>query len=117
MPTREGNRTTNLATLTNELAQQILAMDLGSQHSIAKLVHAYYTSRGYESKHLGIDLGYSYTKDGGKTFVNDGMDMFEIFDLVTEKLKGQRILDFSEYEDRIVGLPFNLHFTVREDTK
>ena len=117
MPPREGDRTTILTVLTDDITKQILSMEIGAQHSIAKLVHAYYTSRGYESKHLGIDLGYSYTKDGGETYVIDGMDMFEILDLVTEKLKGQRILDFSEYEEMIVGLPFNLHFIVREDTE
>jgi hypothetical protein len=54
-----------------------------------------------------------WTKDGGETFaIRDG-DLFAVLDRVTKKLKGKRKLDFREYGDMAVGLPYNLIFTIR----
>ena len=65
---------------------------------------------GYETRHLGINLGWGWTKDSGKTYVVAGDDLFAVLDQVTEKLEGKRILDFSEYEYQLVGLPYQLDF-------
>ena len=114
MPRREGNRKQIITRIVDDLSQEIMTMEIGSQASIARLVHLHYEPLGYESKHLGINLGYGWTKDSGKTYVIAGSDLFDVLDGVMKKLKGKRVLDFSEYENMIVGLPFNLNFTVRE---
>ena len=67
--------------------------------------------------HENIDPLGNYTKDtkdSGKTYVIASSDLFEVLDCIMKKLEGKRVLDFSEYEDMIVGLPFNLNFTIRE---
>lgn len=114
MPRREGNKKQIVGTLVDELSQEILAMDIGSKASIARLVHLHYEPLGYESRHLGINLGYGWTKDNGKTYAIAGSDLFEVLDDVMKKLEGKRVLDFSEYKNMIVGLPYNLNFTIRE---
>jgi len=52
-------------------------------------------------------------KDGGATFAIEDSDQFDVLDQVTKMLDGQRVLDFSQYDGMIVGLPYNLKFTVR----
>ena len=73
----------------------------------------YFRALGYESKHLGIDLGYCWTKDGGKTYAIIEMDLFDVQDQVIQNLEGKRTLDYSHYEDMVVGLPFNLRFILK----
>ena len=89
-------------------------MDIGSKASIARLVQLHYELLGYESRHLGINQGNGWTKDSGKTYGIASGDLFEVLDCIMKKLEGKRVPDFSEYEDMIVGLPFNLNFTIRE---
>ena len=89
-------------------------MDIGSKASIARLVQLHYELLGYVSRHLGINYGYGWTKDSGKTYGIASGDLFEVLDCIMKKMEGKRVLDFSEYEDMIVGLPFNLNFTIRE---
>lgn len=89
-------------------------MDKGSKASIARLVQLHYELLGYESRHLGINHGYGWTTDSGKTYGIASGDLFEVLDCIMKKLEGKRVLDFSEYENMIVGLPFNLNFTIRE---
>ena len=38
------------------------------------------------------------------------MDLFDVQDQVIQNLEGKSTLNYSHYEDMIVGLPFNLRF-------
>lgn len=114
MARREGEKQQILNQLTDTLCETILSMEIGSKTSIERLVNRHYERLGYESRHLGINLGWCWTKDGGKTYVVAGDDLFTVLDLATEKLEGKRTLDLSEYENLLVGLPYNLNFTIRE---
>ena len=114
MPRREDKKQQILNLLTDALCETILNMEIGSKTSIGRLVNQHFESLGYEPRHLGISLGWGWTKDGGKNYVVAGDDLFTVLDLVTEKLEGKRTLDFSEYENTVVGLPYNLDFTIRD---
>ena len=114
MAKREGLRKEIIERLSAAITEKILQMDIGSADSIGHLASEYFRALGYESKHLGIDLGYCWTKDGGKTYAIKEMDLFDVQDLVIRNLEGKRTLDYSHYEDMVVGLPFNLRFIIRE---
>lgn len=114
MPRREGTKKQIIGRLVDDLSQEILAMDIGSKASIARLVQLHYELLGYESRHLGINHVYGWTKDSGKTYGIASSDLFEVLDCIMKKMEGKRVLDFSEYEDMIVGLPFNLNFIIWE---
>ena len=114
MARREGKKQQILNRLADTLCETILSMEIGSRTSIWRLVNRHYESLGYEPRHLGINLGWGWTKDSGKTYVVAGDDLFTVLALVTEKLEGKRTLDFSEYENMVVGLPYNLDFTIRD---
>lgn len=113
MAVRENDKKQTIEFLADEVCKSILTLGEGDEASIAQLVGACYRERGYEFKHIDIYHGYVWTKDGGATFAIEDSDQFDVLDLVTEKLSGQRVLDFSKYEGMVVGLPYNLHFTVR----
>ena len=110
MAKREGSRKEIIERLSAAITEKILQMDIGSADSIGHLASEYYRALGYESIHLGIDLGYCWTKDGGKTYAIKEMDLFDVQDQVIQNLEGKRTLNYSHYEDMIVGLPFNLRF-------
>lgn len=110
MAKREGSREEIVEKLSASITEKILQMDIGSQNSIGHLASEYYRALGYESRHLGSDLGYCWTKDGGKTYAIKEMDLFDVQDQVIQNLEGKRTLDYSHYEDMVVGLPFNLRF-------
>ena len=114
MAKREGSRKEIIERLSATITEKILQMDIGFADSIGHLASEYFRALGYESRHLGIDLGYCWTKDGGKTYAIKEMDLFEVQDLVVRNLEGKRTLDYSHYEDMVVGLPFNLRFIIRE---
>ena len=110
MAKREGSRKEIIERLSAAITEKILQMNIGSSDSIGRLASECYRALGYESKHLGIDLGYCWTKDGGKTYAIKEMDLFDVQDQVIQNLDGKRTLNYSHYEDMIVGLPFNLRF-------
>ena len=115
MACREKRKETVIREVTDVLAETILKMEIGERASINPLVTYHYMKLGYEKKHLGIHIGDALTKDGGETYLLKDMDLFDVMDRLEEKLKGDRILDFSAYEDMVVGLPYNLTFVVRKD--
>lgn len=117
MAKREGSRKEIIERLSAAITEKILQMDIGSADSIGHLASEYYRALGYESQHLGIDLGYCWTKDGGKTYAIKEMDLFDVQDQVIQNLEGKRTLDYSHYEDMVVGLPFNLRFIIREEAR
>lgn len=112
MARREGNKKQMIELLAERVTAAILELPLGSEASIAQLVGAWYSGQGYEFKHIDVNHGYVWTKDGGATFAIEDSDQFDVLDQVTKMLDGQRVMDFSKYDGMVVGLPYNLHFTV-----
>lgn len=117
MARREQNKGETIEMLTVETAKTILELRDGDTASIAEIVGAWYQSHGYEWKHLDFDHGYVWTKDGGSTYAITDFDLFEVLDQVRRKLEGVCVLDFSKYDGMVVGLPYNLFFTVRKEEK
>ena len=117
MAQREQNKKKTIDMLTEEVSKVILELSDGDTTSIAQIVGAWYQNHGYEWKHLDIDHGYAWTKDGGTTYALMDFDQFEVLDHVIKKLEGVCVLDFSRYDGMDIGLPYNLHFTVRKDEK
>lgn len=73
-------------------------MEDGGEATIAELAGTWYESRGYEFRHIDIDHGYVWTKDGGATYSIEEDDLFDVQERVIRRLKGKRILDFSEHD-------------------
>ena len=81
---RESDKNEALENVSKAIADTILAMPVGSQSSIRILAGEFPVSEE---------------------------DMFEIQDRVMKALKGKCKLDYSEYDNKVVGLPYNLVFT------
>ena len=113
MPRREGKKKAILSRLIKYECEYIRQMKEGEEESIAHIANQYYEVLGYESMHLGTDIGYGWTKDSGTTYVIRSTDLFYVLDEVAKTLSDEIDLDFSKYEGRMVGLPFYLQFTVR----
>ncbi len=114
MARRECDREQTIEMLSERVTAAILEMELGGEASIAELAGEWYRSRGYEFRHIGLEHGYVWTRDGGATYAFEDIDLFDVLERVTKKLKGRRVLDFSRYRNLAVGLPYNLQFTVKE---
>ena len=89
-------------------------MPIGEKAGISMLVTYLYGKQGYEWKRANLQLGQVLTKDNGETYLIEEDDQFEILDRVDTLLRGKRYLDFSAYDGQIVGLPYNLFFTILE---
>ena len=87
MPKREGSRKKIIETVSAAITETILQMDIGSRDSIGHLANEYYRALGYESRHLGIDLGHCWTKDGGRTYAICESDLFDVLDQVVRNLR------------------------------
>ena len=114
MAHREENKAQIIKELFRTVVEAIIELKEGDEASIAQLVGEWNRGQGYEFKHIDIHHGYVWTKDGGATFAIEDRDQFDILNQVTDMLKGKRKLDFSKYDGMVVGLPYNLHFIVRE---
>ncbi|MBR2807349.1 MAG: hypothetical protein IKE18_11310 [Oscillospiraceae bacterium] len=112
--TSRNNRKDEIQRVAECVKEKILTLPLGAETAISEIVRDHYESLGYEFIHGGIETGYGFSRDGGKTFALLDMDMFNVLDLVTKLLRGQRILDFSEYFNAVVGMPYNIPFIIRE---
>ena len=53
-------------------------------------------------------------EDGGATYSIEEDDLFDVQERVIRRLKGKRILDFSEHDGLVEGLPYNLSFKIRK---
>lgn len=113
MAKREAKKDVVINELVSKLYSIIRSMEEGSETSIGRLVARILMSRGYENHWLDGKHGNGWTKDGGKTFAITDEDLFDILDKTDIALKDDVELDFSKYENMIVGLPYCLEFTVR----
>ena len=114
MAIRETKRDVILDETSSKLYAAIRAMEDGSQASFGKLVSQLLSSRGYKYGQLDALNGHGWTKDDGKTFILNEMDLFDVLDKTESALYGDVALDFSDYQDMIVGLPYNMQFTVHQ---
>ena len=114
MAVREAKRDVILNEISSKLYSVIRAMEDGSKASIGKLVSQLLSSRGYTYQSLDGINGHGWTKDDCKTFILNEMDLFDVLDKTESALYGDVSLDFSNYQDMIVGLPYNMQFTVRQ---
>lgn len=110
---REGKKKEILNRLINVVCDTIRQLNDGDKASIARIVAIHYEALGYEPKHVNIDQGIVWTKDSGRTYVIKEFDLFNVLEGVEQRLADEIVLDFSAYEGRCVGLPFNLNFVVR----
>jgi uncharacterized Fe-S cluster protein YjdI len=86
MARREGNKKAIIKAVSEKVSANILASDIGSETSISYLVSLIYKPQGYEFRHLGIDYGYGWTKDGGRTYAIKDSDLFDVLDQVSQNL-------------------------------
>ena len=114
MAHREGKEEDILAMLAKQVADVIMEMEIGSKTSISCIVDELLSAKGYESKHLGINLGYCWTKDSGITYLLEEEELFDVLYQVEELLQDKRELDFSEFENQFVGLLYDLPFVIRD---
>ncbi len=113
MSRREMKKDQAIEHISKKLYSVIRSMKEGAQDSIGHLVSLYYAGKGYEYHWLDEKHGHGWTKDDRKTFSVCMEDLFLILDKTSDLLKDEVELDFSKYEDMVVGLPFNLMFSVR----
>ena len=113
MAIRENEREVVLNQLVSKLCSAIRLMEDGTQESVGHLVSRYYAGKGYELHWLDSKHDRGWTKDDRKTFSVCEEDLLDIQYMVTDALEGEINLDYSEYEMKAVGLPYNLRFTVR----
>lgn len=113
MAVRENERESVLNQLVSKLCAAIRCMEDGSQESIGHLVSRYYKGKGYELHWLDGKHDNGWTKDDRKTFSVCQEDLLDIQYMVMDALESEIVLDYSEYEMKDVGLPYNLWFTVK----
>ena len=111
---REKDREEAFREISEAVADEILSMPIGEKAGISMLVTYLYGQQGYEWKRVNLQLGLVLTKDDGETYLIVEDEQFEILNEVERKLRGKRYLDFSSYDGQIVGLPYNLFFTILE---
>ena len=113
MVNRENEKEIIIEDLADHISGKLLQMKPGSRCSISELVREIYLSMGYAFVHIGPEMGYVWTGDGGKTFSITDWEQEEVMARVARKIKGKRRMDFSSYRGRIAGTPHNLQFVLR----
>lgn len=109
---REVERAAAVKEMTNMVADVIRSFPLGTVCAISDIVGGEMEARGYEFRHMGIETGRAWTRDGGKTVYLEEDDQFEVLNNVQEELKDEIILDYSQNAGKFLGLPYNLEFEV-----
>ena len=113
MVEREREKEKIIEELAQEMEKKLLRMRIGTRISIAEMIWEYYRSKGYTFIHMGVDIGYVWTKDGGETFSITDWEEEDVLSRVAYKLKGKRKLDFSFHGSRVIGIPHNIPFILR----
>lgn len=92
--------------------EYLMTQPYGTIISLSEAYERVYAKEGYtwvrqEGK------GWVSSKDGGKTYLIEDMDLFEILYEVENKMKEEnRILDFSYWNNMYAGLPYHLTFVI-----
>jgi len=102
-----------------EIAEKVfcwlMEQPIGTEISLREAFEKAYSDEGYtwvrhESR------GWVSSKDGGKTYIIEDMDLFDVLATVKKKMKAEKkILDFSKWDNQCVGVPYNLPFVIREE--
>lgn len=114
MSRREKNKKKTVEDLATKVYDKILLLDEGTEISISQIVRKLYEEQGYKFIYLNSCNGYVWTKDGGTKFSIEDYDQFEVLHIVKDKLKGQRILDFSKHDGMNEGMPYNIPFIIKK---
>ena len=114
MAHREGNKRKIIKNLAIQVCNIILLLEEGTEVSISQIVAEIYKKQGYEFICHDAGGGSIWTKDGGTTFAIEDNDQFDVLDIVKNRLKGQRVLDFNKYYNKYVGLSYNLSFRLKK---
>ena len=109
---REKDSETTVSELSEDVVKYIRHLDDGYETTTARLVDRILRHKGYAPNHPLLKDG-RYTRDEGKTYAIDHMDLMAIHDKVWKTLEGEIKLDFGEGEDLFVGLPYNIPFVIR----
>ena len=110
---REIDRSTALEMVSGWLAEYIIGLPLGSEHTLATVLKPCMKKHGYKETEGYRDLKYS--KDGGETYLIDDGDLMELKELTIKKLRGKRELNSSMFAHDLDGLPENIPFIILED--
>jgi len=113
MARREADKRLVLKKITEEAAERIMAMPIGSETAISWVVRDIYSQHGYDLVHCGPRVGYAWSKDGGKTYAITDMEEWDVLNGVERMLQKERYLDFSMHAGRLEGLPYVLEFVIR----
>ena len=116
MAKREEDRKKIVKELSLIVGERIMGLPDNSTNSISDIVGEYYEEKGYELLHLGLDIGYAWTRDKGHTYIIKDFDLLDVFYEVEEILYGYKTyLDMNEYNGCYVGALYNLSFKVRHN--
>lgn len=103
----------NIEAVVTKIVEYLLEQPLGTEISLIDAYDAVYEKDGYQWVQL-TGKGLVSSNDSGKSYLIEHMDLFDVLNSVSERMKQEGIiLDFSQWEDQIVGLPFNLEFVIR----
>ncbi len=111
---REGNKEEIISELAEAVTKAILQLEDGAEVTISYFVKQHYLRKGYEFKHINGNLGWIWTGAGGETYAIKAKDQFDVMDLVLERLKGERDVDFSRYAGLKIGQLYDIPFIVRK---
>lgn len=107
----------NIEEVVWNIVDFLLVQSFGTEISIREAYDTVYAEEGYQWVQFD-GKGWVSSKDGGKTYLIEDMDLFDVLAAVKKELKQEgRILDFSQWEDQCVGVPYNLEFVLREKKK
>lgn len=102
-----------------EIAEKVFSwlmeQPIGKEISLREAFEKVYYDEGYRwVRHES--RGWVSSKDDGKTYLIEDMDLFDVLDSVEKKMNAEkRILDFGKWENQCVGVPYNLPFVIREE--
>ena len=98
--------------IVEKLIEKIKSLQEGAEvPSVRALVKEVFNFK--ESTNQNDGNGYTYIYEDFE--LKEG-DFFEIYEKLMDKIeKEDIILDFSKWDDQIVGLPYNLSFVIRRN--
>jgi len=97
-----------------KVSYYLLGLPFGTEISLKNAVEKAYEDDGCAWVYVD-GKGFVFSADKGETHLIIEDDLFDILPMVEKDLKREdRILDFSKYDDQVVGLPYNIPFVIRQ---